>query len=198
MRVAWRIAAVLAPLVATGAPAAVVSPPLLPLPASVVAGQGSYALAGNGLSLSVAPADAGAVAARRSFLDLVAKGHGLKFGADASGGIRFIRDASVAGEEAYRLDVTSSAITIRASGDAGLFYGAETLWQLVASAKGGRIAGVRIEDKPAFAWRGVMLDSVRHFQPPAYIEQLLDRMAEAKLNVFHWHLADDQGWRIPI
>jgi hexosaminidase len=138
------------------------------------------------------------VAARGRFLDLVAKGHGLKFGADASGGIRFIRDASVAGEEAYRLDVTSSAITIRASGDAGLFYGAETLWQLVASAKDGRIAAVRIEDKPAFAWRGVMLDSVRHFQPPAYIEQLLDRMAEAKLNVFHWHLADDQGWRIPI
>ncbi|WP_026359521.1 family 20 glycosylhydrolase [Sphingomonas sp. PR090111-T3T-6A] len=198
MRVAWRLAAALAPLVATGAAAAASTPPLLPLPASVVAGEGSYALAGEGLILSADPADKGAVAARGRFLDLVAKGHGAKFRAGTSGGVRFLRDPSVAGDETYRLEVTPKAITIRASGDAGLFYGAETLWQLVASAKGGRISAVRIDDKPAFAWRGVMLDSARHFQPAAYVEQLLDRMAAAKLNVFHWHLTDDEGWRIPI
>ena len=198
MRVAWRLAVALAPLVATGAAAAASTPPLLPMPASVVAGEGSFALAGEGLILSADPADKGTVAARERFLDLVAKGHGAKFRAGPSGGVRFIRDASVAGEEAYRLEVTPKAITIRASGDAGLFYGAETLWQLVASAKGGRIAAVRIEDQPAFAWRGVMLDSARHFQPVPYVEQLLDRMAAEKLNVFHWHLTDDQGWRIEI
>ena len=198
MRVAWRIAALMAPLVATGAGAAVASPPLLPMPASVVAGEGSYALAGAGLALSADPADKGAVAARGRFLDLIAKGHGPKFRTGTSGGIRFIRDASVMGEEAYRLEVTPRAIDVRASGDAGLFYGAETLWQLVASAKGGRIVAVRIDDKPVFAWRGVMLDSARHFQPASYVEQLLDRMAAEKLNIFHWHLADDQGWRLPI
>jgi len=168
------------------------------MPASLVAGEGSYALAGAGLILSADPADKGATAAQGRFLNLVTRGHGPAFRAGGPGSIRFVRDASVAGEEAYRLEVTPRSITIRASGDAGLFYGAETLWQLVASAKGGRIAAVRIEDKPAFAWRGVMLDSVRHFQPASYVEQLLDRMAAAKLNVFHWHLADDQGWRVPI
>ena len=98
-----------------------------------------------------------------------------------------------------RLDVGPAGVTVAARTDAGLFYGAETLWQLAAAAgPGGRIDAVHIEDAPAFAWRGVMLDSARHFQPVAYVEQLLDRMAAAKLNVFHWHLVDDQGWRLQI
>lgn len=200
MRVAWRLAAALAPLVVTGAAAAAAMPPLLPMPASITAEKGSYALSGNGLLLSADPADQGVMAARSRFLSLVARSSGPKFhvNVDAPGGIAFTRDLSVAGDEAYRLEVTPRAITIRASGDAGLFYGAETLWQLVASAKGDRIPAVRIDDKPAFGWRGVMLDSARHFQPASYIETLLDRMAAEKLNVFHWHLTDDQGWRIAI
>jgi hexosaminidase len=89
-------------------------------------------------------------------------------------------------------------VDIRASGDAGLYYGAESLWQLIASSGSGQIPAVTIADSPAFAWRGVMLDSARHFQPVSYVEQLIDRMAMLKLNTLHWHLTDDQGWRIEI
>jgi hexosaminidase len=165
------------------------------MPASVVQGAGSFALAGSAIPAD--DRDAGVSAAAWRFRDLLARSGGPKF-ADGQGRIHILRDRTIAGEDAYSLDVTPAAITLRASGDAGLFYGAETLWQLAAAAKGGRIDAVHIDDRPAFAWRGVMLDSARHFQPVAYIEQLLDRMAAEKLNVFHWHLADDQGWRLPI
>ncbi len=184
---------------ASGARAATALP-VLPMPASVVSHDGAYRIAGRALPVFAAPADGGAVAAVDRFLDL-ARRSGLatmRTGADAPGAIALVRDAGVSGAEAYTLDVTPRAITVRAGGDAGLFYGAETLWQLVASAKDGRVPAVHIEDRPSFAWRGVMLDSVRHFQPVADIEQLLDRMALAKLDVFHWHLTDDQGWRLPV
>ncbi|WBO21858.1 family 20 glycosylhydrolase [Sphingomonas abietis] len=203
MRVILRVTTALTALFAGSAASAAAAPltapltvslPLLPMPASVVAGEGRFALHGA----SIVAADAGEKAAAARFTDLLARSGGPKIAAGSAGTIRFLRDPSIDGGEAYRLEVTPAAITIRASGDAGLFYGAETLFQLAASARDGRIAAVTIADKPAFAWRGMMLDSVRHFQPPAYIEQLLDRMASEKLNVFHWHLTDDQGWRVPI
>jgi hexosaminidase len=105
------------------------------------------------------------------------------------------------GPEAYELDAGSGRVTITASTSAGLFYGAVTLWQLI-SADGGQgavsLAPVHIEDSPRFAWRGLMLDSARHFWSPIEVERLIDQMALHKLNVLHWHLTDDQGWRIQI
>ncbi len=173
---------------------------VLPMPALVVAGAGSYRLGAGPLLVSADPADGGAMAAAARFRDLATRGRSIATLAnvDVPSGIAFVRDARVADAEAYALDVTPRAITIRAATDAGLYYGAETLWQIVASADTGRIPALHIEDRPRFAWRGVMLDSVRHFQPVGYVEQLLDRMALAKLNVFHWHLTDDQGWRLPV
>ncbi len=104
--------------------------------------------------------------------------------------------------EAYSLDVTDDGITVRASDPRGLFYGAVTLWQLAtadaADAGPAKIPQLSIEDGPRFAWRGFMLDSARHYQPPAFIRQLIDWMALHKLNVLHWHLTDDQGWRLEI
>jgi hexosaminidase len=201
MRVSLHIVPAVAALFAgSAAIAAANPPPLLPMPASVVSGTGSYALDGRGLAVGGDRSDPGIVAALDRLQDLVARSGGPSIGPtfNAPGSIRFSRDASIPGAEAYRIDVGPNGITVRASGDAGLFYGGETLWQLIASAKDGRIAAVRIDDKPAFVWRGIMLDSVRHFQPVTYIEQLLDRMAAEKLNVFHWHLSDDQGWRLPV
>ena len=91
---------------------------------------------------------------------------------------------------------------IAASGDAGLFYGAVTLWRLMTSEPGRRgavaLAPMTIADAPRFAWRGLLLDSARHVQSPAFVEQMIDRMARLKLNVLQWHLTDDQGWRIEI
>jgi hexosaminidase len=198
MRVALRFAGAVAALFAGSA--AIATVPLLPMPASVVAGSGSYALDSHSLPAGGDETDQGVTAAYLRFFQLIQRSGGITITSnfDTAGGIRFVRDRSVSGDEAYRIDVTPTDITVRGSGDAGLFYGAETLWQLVASAKDDRIPAMRIDDKPSFAWRGVMLDSARHFQPVPYIEQLLDRMATEKLNVFHWHLADDQGWRVPI
>jgi hexosaminidase len=101
--------------------------------------------------------------------------------------------------ESYRLEVDQAGATITASDHAGLFYGGVTLWQLLTERRGApSAAAVRIEDGPRFAWRGLMLDSARHFQSPAFIRRLIDWMAVNKLNRLHWHLTDDQGWRIEI
>jgi hexosaminidase len=194
MIVAWRIVAALAGIAgATAAGAEELSPAsvLLPQPASMTVGEGRFALAGA--TVSAAP---GTGAAADRFTDLLARSGGPTLGRAANGGIRFVRDRSVAGAEAYRIVVTSSGATVSASGDAGLFYGAETLWQLAAGHEA--VPAVTIADQPAFVWRGMMLDSARHFQPVSYVKQLIDRMAVEKLNIFHWHLTDDQGWRIPI
>ncbi|MGC3957774.1 MAG: beta-N-acetylhexosaminidase [Verrucomicrobiota bacterium] len=111
------------------------------------------------------------------------------------------------GAEGYALEVTSQAVVVRAPTQAGLFYGVQTLLQLlppeVFSAK--PAAGVKwampavaIEDLPRFKWRGVLLDVSRHFFTKAEVMRLLDLMALHKLNMLHWHLVDDQGWRIEI
>lgn len=104
--------------------------------------------------------------------------------------------------ESYVLDVARHGISVKASDAPGLFYGAVTLWQLLSTepARGGSLqAGlVHIEDSPQLAWRGFMLDSSRHFMPVEFIKQMLDAMAVHKLNTFHWHLTDDQGWRLQI
>jgi len=111
----------------------------------------------------------------------------------------FAADASV---ESYRLEISPAQVLIEAPDARGLLYGAVTLWQLasVSSDDKGAILlpTLHIEDAPRFGWRGYMLDSARDFQSVAQIEQILDAMALHKLNVFHWHLTDDQGWRVEI
>ena len=88
---------------------------------------------------------------------------------------------------------------MNASSGAGLFYGAVTLWQLVPTgANAGEIAAQSITDGPRYPWRGLMLDSSRHFQSPAFVRSMIDWMGWHKLNVLHWHLTDDQGWRLQI
>jgi hexosaminidase len=127
----------------------------------------------------------------------------------AAGGITLSIDRSVRqfGPEGYRLEITRAGIRIRASAAAGLFYGLQTLRQLLPADifRRSRVDGVRwsvpaaiIEDTPRFSWRGVHLDVSRHFMPKEFVLKFLDLMALHKLNVFHWHLVDDQGWRIEI
>ena len=100
-------------------------------------------------------------------------------------------------DESYALAISPSGVRITASGHAGYLYGAITLWQMMAHAAT-PLPAVVIEDEPRFRWRGLMLDSARHMQSEQFLLQLLDYMAEHKLNTFHWHLTDDQGWRIEI
>ncbi|SFS16640.1 hexosaminidase [Dyella sp. OK004] len=112
------------------------------------------------------------------------------------------RDAKASSPaEGYILDVDAQGVRIRARDDAGLFHGAVTLWQLLTQNEMHgpvELTAVHIEDAPRFSWRGLMLDSARHFQSTDEIRVLLDQMALHKLNVLHWHLTDDQGWRIEI
>jgi hexosaminidase len=105
------------------------------------------------------------------------------------------------GDESYTLDVTPQGIRVAARTDAGLFRGATTVLQLLTpDAQRGAVIvpALHVVDQPRFGWRGVMLDSARHFQSVTDVERLLDQMAQHKLNVLHWHLTDDQGWRIQI
>ena len=103
---------------------------------------------------------------------------------------------SVDEDEAYSLTVTPQLVTIKAATVVGAFHGMETLLQLVQlKENAATIPAVSIEDTPRFQWRGLMIDVSRHFEPVKQIERTLDGMAMVKLNVFHWHLSDDQGFR---
>jgi hexosaminidase len=111
------------------------------------------------------------------------------------------------GAEGYELIVATNSVVIRAPTQAGLFYGVQTLFQLLppeifssnlVSNVAWQIPCVQIEDWPRFKWRGFMLDVSRHFFTKAEVETVLDAMVLHKLNTFHWHLTDDQGWRIEI
>lgn len=111
------------------------------------------------------------------------------------------------GEEGYILDVTPTRINISANKPAGLFYGMQSLIQLLpkevessvkVKEEDWTVPCVKITDYPRFAWRGLMLDVSRHYFPKESVKKYIDQLAKYKMNVFHWHLTDDQGWRIEI
>src|SRR2546423_15521061 len=130
----------------------------------------------------------------------------------ASGGGKMIAirlDPALArlGEEGYRLTVTPTRVSICAFRPAGAFYAVQTLRQLLPPDifRAARVAGMRwtvpgvvIEDMPRFRWRGAHLDVSRSFMPKEFVKKYVDLLALHKLNRFHWHLTDDQGWRIEI
>ena len=98
----------------------------------------------------------------------------------------------------YQLRIRKNGIRITAKDPAGLFYGIQTLKQLIPKDGSGKIDCLDITDFPAFGWRGLMLDCSRTFLPKDYILKYIDRLADIKMNVLHLHLTDDQGWRIEI
>ena len=183
-------------------PVVVGKPALIPAPASLQTLDGHFTVDAR------TRVRAGDEVARRvagQFIEFVAVSNDLHLdiagdGNDADG-IRFrIDPQAAASPEGYTLDITPTGIDVRASDERGLFYGAVTLWQLLSQADGAvvQLPALKVDDAPRFGWRGFMLDSARHFQSVDEIKQLLDTMALHKLNVFHWHLTDDQGWRVEI
>ena len=111
------------------------------------------------------------------------------------------------GDEGYELVVKKSGILITAKTSQGIFYGLQSLRQLLPPQieSSERVEGlqllvplVQIKDRPSYAWRGLMLDESRHFFGKAYVKKLLDQMALLKMNVFHWHLTDAPGWRLEV
>ena len=185
-------------------------PALVPLPVSVQPAAGTF-----GFSTATAIRCDAALLAEANLLaaDLQARrGVAPKIVATGTGGqgageIRLALDANaklVAG--GYKLDVTAAGVAVTGADAAGVFYGTRTLLQLLPplgaaawqAAAPVPIPALAIVDYPRFAWRGMMLDVGRHFYPPEDVKRLLGWMAFHKLNVFHWHLTDDQGWRIEI
>ncbi|GAB3026764.1 glycoside hydrolase family 20 protein [Niabella terrae] len=105
------------------------------------------------------------------------------------------------GKEGYLLDISARGVRIRASQKAGIFYGIQSLLQLLPAMRTNQdltLPAVSIKDYPRFGWRGLHLDVSRHFFGPDFIKKYIDLLATYKLNSFHWHLSDDQGWRIEI
>lgn len=219
-RAAWRricsaalcaaLCALAVPMTATATvAAAAVSPAipsLIPLPARLSVASGRIIIDAR-VPIVVADHTAASRRTANYLAALLARTRSLPLrvmqGAPTAQAIVLQRDprAPVAEPEGYALDVTPQGVRITARSDAGLFYGVVTLYQLLTpDAKQGtvEVPAISIRDWPRFRWRGLMLDSVRHFQSVAGVELLLDQMAQHKLNVFHWHLTDDQGWRIQI
>ncbi|MFD6921353.1 beta-N-acetylhexosaminidase [Streptomyces sp. NPDC059944] len=180
---------------------------LIPAPLAVEGGgRGAFTL-GVDTTLSAGPGTEGTERWLRSTLG-AALGLPLRPAPqDVPGGVRLLLDDTL-GAEAYRLDIGDAGAEIRGGDAAGVFWGAQTLRQLlgadafrrapVGPVTSREIAARAIEDAPRFRWRGLMLDVARHFMPKEGVLRYLDLLAAHKLNVFHFHLSDDQGWRVQI
>jgi hexosaminidase len=177
---------------------------IVPIPKEVSAANGTLRIAAN--TDIVYSGGEGAAAAAGYFVELVNQQKLVavgkpKEGKPGSDAIAFVLGGESA-PEGYSLDITTKGVTITSSTPAGLFYGGVTLWQVITSKPLQGVSidlpAVKITDEPRFKWRGLMLDSARHYQSPEYIKQFIDWMALHKLNTLHWHLTDDQAWRLEI
>lgn len=190
---------VVAPLaLAAAIPAHAGEPNIVPRPLRVVEQSSVHTKLGDGTAVIAAAAD---TAVARYLIDLTRRSGGPRLAAAARAGshpaIRLVRRPGYA-PEGYAVDVDGGGATIIASTSAGLRYGAISLWQMLCDAPDRVLTGTHIDDAPRFAWRGLVIDSVRHFQSLGEVERTLDWMALHKLNRLQWHLADDQGWRLEI
>jgi hexosaminidase len=184
---------------------------LLPQPAEVhPAARGAVTVSDGDRVLVQAEDDGQARAVAKRFAALVAATRGLHLRVETRADkrspaaivFRLDLNADAANDAGYRIAIGDGEIEVTARTARGLFYGGVTVWQLLTPDgtrdAPARVAGGTIADRPRFAWRGLMLDSARHFQSVADIKKLIDWMSLNKLNVLHWHLSDDQGWRIEI
>ncbi len=194
-----------------GAQGAPVAPAIVPMPVKMVIGDGTFTITGE----TRVVADEASAASARQLVDSLKPAMGVALqvtagqSTDAKAVIRLTQDASLTqlGKEGYRLMVTADGIRIVGAAQAGVFYGVQTLQQLLptqifAAAAVKDVAWsvpcVTIEDQPRFAWRGLMLDSGHDFQRKEFVERFIDLMALHKFNVFHWHLTDLGTWAIEI
>jgi hexosaminidase len=176
--------------------------PVIPAPSEVIGGEGAFTL---GPGTQIAFEGPAAEAPARYFAEYAERTQKITLPVSnsptATDTIVFgiYPDAPNLAPEGYSLRVTPESIIVAAREPRGLFYGAVTLWQLLSATPDAKsIPALSITDSPRFRWRGLMLDSARHYQSPQYIRQFIDWMALHKLNVLHWHLTDDQAWRLEI
>jgi hexosaminidase len=188
---------------------------LMPVPASVVVQDGRFRIDENLAIASAAAGDPKVAAATRAFraaarfMTRLAGRTGLFLKQDflasqsssGEGGILYAYERTGAllpnEDESYALAVGPAKISLEAKTDIGILRGLETLLQLLSADEAGYyFPCVKITDKPRFTWRGLLIDVGRHFQPVDVIKRNLDAMAAVKMNVLHWHLTEDQGFRV--
>ncbi|MEP6467843.1 MAG: beta-N-acetylhexosaminidase, partial [Parafilimonas sp.] len=183
---------------------------IIPKPLAMQVHDGHFALT-NSTSVTTSSSDADVKQSVQWFIDKVATSTGYHLSTKKSkNAIELIlnkkADTSLH-DEGYTLKVTPSAVTVTANKPAGLFYGLQTVLQLLPPSIASvttvqnvqwAIPCVDIKDAPRFGWRGLMLDVSRHFFTKQEVEEYIDQMARYKYNTLHLHLADDQGWRIEI
>lgn len=182
---------------------------VVPRPRSIQAREGSFTLDANvELVASAAAFDEARKFQRRLFQSL---GLNLRLSETApterSQILFSLKESSQLDEEGYILDVSSTMVSVEATKPAGLYYGSITFLQLLPSIVFSNTTEkvsilsapcYHIEDSPRFSWRGMHLDVARHFMPIAFVKKFIDVLSLHKMNRFHWHLTDDQGWRIQI
>lgn len=183
---------------------------IIPKPVSIVQGTGSFVFSGNTrIYIAKYPNDSIKNIAK-DFIQIMHKATGLKFSSTRkayNAQIQMQINTSLPGE-AYKLNITTQNITIEAAQPAGFYYALQTLKQLMprnvmagvpdVSVSRWQLPVVTVQDQPRFEWRGFMLDEGRHFFGKEQIKRVIDMMAVYKMNRFHWHLTEDQGWRIEI
>ena len=179
---------------------------VVPLPQSVALQKGEPFVLADGMVIAC-PGNDEAMKRNAQFLsDYLADITGIKttlaFSSSIKGkGIHLVIDKKVKGDEAYTLTVDKkSGVTIAAATPKGVFYGIQTLRKSLPVEKSGQVElpAVRISDAPAFGYRGMMLDCARHYFPVSFVKKFIDLLALHNMNRFHWHLTEDQGWRIEI
>lgn len=210
-RYLWIAAGVLAGAIGVADPAMAQEAPVIPAPLSEIRMQGVLRIA-DGATVSYSEGDPEARFAAEHLTDLLKRTRGLRLmtkgipaGAPSTAAILLTRTpykADANPDESYDLTVSPKQVAITASSGAGLYYGTVTLWEMLTAASAGQgtaeLHCVRIHDQPQLRWRGLMLDSARHMQSIEFLRQLVEWMSLEKLNVLHWHLTDDQGWRLEI
>ena len=211
---ACRPAPMIAPTPAPALAPLATTPHIVPAPASMTVGGGAPFVLTAATSIVVVPGSADAAPVAEALGALLRPATGfpvlvLAAGAPAAAGtihLSLAPDRAALGEEGYDLTVTADSVHLAAYRPAGLFHGVQTLRQLLPFKiesemdleHAWTIPAVTITDQPRFAWRGAMLDVARHFFTVKEVEQYIDILALYKMNMFHLHLADDQGWRIAI
>jgi len=189
------------------APLLAAAPALMPLPVKVQPASGKLAIDANFVVESVGGANARLAPAVRSFLARVSRQTGVlyapvpppaadahRLAIDCAGGPEY---PTLGEDESYTLDVSATEARIHAATAEGAIHGLATFAQLIQPGPDGfQVSGVHIEDRPRFPWRGLMLDVCRHWMPVEVVKRNLEAMASVKLNVMHWHLSEDYGFRV--
>jgi hexosaminidase len=182
-------------------------PALMPMPVKVEAAPGRFAINANFVVETVGGSSARLAPAVRWFLSRVSSQTGVLYAPippapadarrltiDCAGGAGY---PALGEDESYTLDVSATEARLRAATADGAIHGLATLAQLIQPGPDGfQVAGVHIEDRPRFPWRGLMMDVCRHWMPVEVVKRNLDAMAAVKLNVLHWHLSEDEGFRV--